>query len=252
LLDRCIREHIDSDWRHLDYAPVGNFYRARWCRGSGASPDCRFAGGNASDRDQNQVELGTLHHDLPQVFGLTLNARWVPPAAGWGSTFWYASGGKSILGEGFGISFHRFDEPGGEPHLQLDLGDTVAYQVQQTTVRLRSTASLEADLASYLEGPEALRDRGLERSAALAAEVEATIAEHGAETCDYGPYRGDGIPPECLRRPLTAAEEALAAAAAREHFAAQQTALRDHHRELWAALLQAFPLDRCWDKAAPR
>ena len=58
--------------------------------------------------------------------------------------------------------------------------------------------------------------------------------------------QGKGIEPPCTPRSLTPDEEAAELARAAAHFDAQQALLRENYREMYAALMQAFPLDRCW------
>jgi len=69
---------------------------------------------------------------------------------------------------------------------------------------------------------------------------------HQVTACDRGPYEGKGIEPPCTPCPLTPEEEAAELARAAAHFAEQQRLLRENYREMYVALMQAFPLDRCW------
>ncbi|HEU5059352.1 MAG TPA: hypothetical protein VFU21_22620, partial [Kofleriaceae bacterium] len=83
-LEACVRG-TRTDWRHLPYQEIGNFFTARWCAGRGARDDCQWASGSAEKRDQHVVELHTLTHRLPDAFGLGLLAARVPAATGWGA-----------------------------------------------------------------------------------------------------------------------------------------------------------------------
>ena len=245
-LDRCMRDMAGPGWTYMSYQPLGNFYEARWCSGAGARRDCVLAASSADNRDQHVVELDTLFYDLPQVFGLEVSARWVPPAQGWGAHFYFSEGGQSVLGEGFGLDFSFYAAPTGAPQSRLHLGSSYSYPIYEMQVNYLSSQPLREDLASYIASPEAMRERGLEQMDAVLNQVEDKLRLHQVTRCEYGPYKGDGIPPVCNPRPLTPTEEQASLATARADWANQKQLLNDNYRELYATLLKAFPLDRCW------
>jgi hypothetical protein len=247
-LDRCTRDiALANGWRHLPYQQIGNFLEARWCGGAGARDDCQIAAGTADQRDQRVVTLSTLFYpnELPTVFGMSFSARMVPPRAGWGAQCWYSEGGRSVLGEGFDLQFAFYESTPVAPVQSLNLNAVPQYKVGETIVSLPRPASLRDEFGRYLASAESMRDRGLEQLAALAAQVERTIATHTAQICEYGPARGS-LPPECTLRPLTPAEEHAALQEAQAAFAAREKLLREHYKEMYVALIEAFPLDRCW------
>jgi hypothetical protein len=247
-LDRCAREIAQAGgWCHLSYQQIGNFLEARWCGGAGARDDCQIAAGTADQRDQRVVSLSTLFYpnELPKVFGMSFSARMVPPRAGWGAQCWYSEGGRSVLGEGFDLQFAFYESTPIAPAQSLNLNAAPQYKVAETTVALPRPASLRAEFGRYLASAESMRDRGLEQLAALAEQVERTITAHAAQICEYGPSQGS-LPPECTLRPLTPAEERAALDEAQAVFAAREQLLRERYKEMYAALLEAFPLDRCW------
>ena len=247
-LDRCAREQAQAGgWRHLPYQQIGNFLEARWCGGAGARDDCQIAAGTADQRDQRVVTLSTLFYptQLPSVFGMSFSARMVPPRAGWGAQCWYSEGGRSVLGEGFDLQFALYDTAQTAPVRSLNLSYVPQYKVGETIVTLPRAASLRDEFGRYLASAESMRDRGLEQIAALAVQVERTITTHAAQTCEYGPSQGS-LPPECTLRPLTPAEERAALDEARTVFAAREQLLREHYQEMYARLIEAFPLDKCW------
>lgn len=90
-----------------------------------------------------------------------------------------------------------------------------------------------------------MRDRGLVQIQALAQKANTTINAHQANTCDLGPYVGNGIPPACTPRLLTANEEADELARANAYFAEQEQLLREHYQEMYAAWMAAFLFDQC-------
>ncbi len=247
-LDACIANLVDESWQRRPYELIGNFYEAAWCRGNGARSDCQITSGSRDDRDQHTIHLYTLFYpqSYPQVFGLGLNALWVPATPGWGAQFYFSEGGQSTVGEGFGLTFLLYSQPSGPPQTMVTLGDTYQYKVQETMVNHATGLPLREHLALYLASPEALRENGLAQFQAIAVQVEQTITLHQAQACEYGEPPGGGIPPPCTLRPLTAAEEADELAKAQAHFAGQQHLLDEQYQVMYQALMTAFPLDQCW------
>ena len=124
---------------------------------------------------------------------------------------------------------------------------SLTYRSFETGVSLPPVAlSAREKLALYLVSPEALRDAGQAQIQALAARVDEALRTHQVTACDRGPYEGNGIEPPCTPRPLTPEEEAAELARAAAYFDEQQRLLRENYREMYAVLMQAFPLDRCW------
>jgi hypothetical protein len=247
-LDQCAGQIARAGgWRYLPYQQIGNFLEAKWCSGAGARDDCQIAASTADQRDQHVISLATLFYpaEFPRVFGMRFAARRVPPQSGWGAQCWFSEGGRTILGEGFELQFALYDSAQAAPAQSLSLSAAPQYRVGETTIALPQPASLRAEFGRYLASADSMRDRGLEQLAALAEQVERTIAAHAIETCEYGPPRGS-LPPECTLRPLTAAEERAALDEARMVFAARAKLLRERYKEMYAALKETFPLDQCW------
>jgi len=243
-LDACIRR-TRSDWRHIPYQEIGNFFSAKWCAGAGARDDCQWAAGSADQRDQHVVELHTLFHRLPDAFGVGLLAATVPASTGWGAQITFVEGAKGIEGESLHLDLRRYDAADGPPALAVHLGSTLAYKVHETEIIAPGNLPPREVLAQLTSSPEAMRDRGLAHLDTLAVRVEGAIAAGIPTICQRGPYQGNGIPPACNPRPLTAAETRAARAAADAHLREQKAALTGAYREMHAALLAAFPLDRC-------
>jgi hypothetical protein len=248
-LDACIQEIADNGWRTTGYRLIGNFYTSRWCRGDGARDDCQIASSTRNNRDQHVIELETFFYpsDYPQVFGLNLAALWVPERDGWGASFYFSEGGGSFHGEGVGINFSLYETGHHEPSARVSVIGRLTYGPLETGIRLPPKGlSAREELALYLASPEALRDEGLAQIQALAARVDEALRTHQVTACDRGPYQGDGIEPPCTPRPLTPDEEATELARAEAYFDEQQRLLRENYREMYAALMRAFPLDQCW------
>lgn len=250
-LDRCIKDVADDSWQTTYYQLVGNFYRSHWCRGAGARYDCQIAYSTLDNRDQHVIELSTLFYiqTYPEVFGLVFQSLWVPKSTGWGVSYYFAESGDRVVGEGWGVTFNKYVTPTGPPEATVNLGWNYSYTIlgpNRTIFEYPSDLPLRDDLALYLSSPEAMRDRGLIQSQALAQKVSTAIHAHEVNTCDLGPYLGNGIPPACTPRLLTPSEEAAELARAEAYFAVQEQLLRDYYQEMYAAWMRAFPLDSCW------
>jgi hypothetical protein len=251
-LDRCIQDIVDDTWQEIPYHLGGNFHKSRWCRGTGTRNECQIASGSRDNRDQQIFNLYTLFysHSYPEVFGLGFHLRWVPESTGWGVSFGFDENGGSVVGEGWGVNFYEYVNPTGAPEATVHLGSGYSYTIfgsnTETHFRQFSDLPLREDLAIYLSGSEAMRDRGLAQNQALAQKVITAINTHQVNTCDLGPYLGDGIPPQCTPRPLTPEEEAEELVRAEAYFAEQELLLRNHHREMYNAWMITFPFDECW------
>jgi hypothetical protein len=251
-LDRCIQGIVDDTWQEKPYYSGGNFYESRWCRGTGTRNECQIASGSSDNRDQQAFILYTLFYSqyYPEVFGLGFYLRWVPESTGWGVSFGFDENGGSVVGEGWGVIFNEYVNPTGPPEATVYLNSTYSYTIygpeNGTHFRQFSDLPLREDLAIYLSGSEAMRDRGLAQNQALAQKVFTAINAHQVNTCDRGPYLGGGIPPQCTPRPLSPEEETEELARAEAYFTEQEQLLRNHHREMYNAWVTTFPFDECW------
>jgi hypothetical protein len=246
-LAHCIPEWVDGDeWVYLPYETIGNFYRARWCRG--LDERCILASGNADVRGQQIVELDTHFYPnaFPETFGLGLRARYVPEDQGWGASFWFSEESTGIVGEGWSVGFPYYSSSSGSPDFSLRDGHTFAYEVFETRVWWTSDLSPREDLALSLASAEALRDRALLKLGALEERVRALIESHGATTCDYGEPDRSNLPPICTPRPLSPEEEAAALAEAEVYFEEQRALWNEHYEEVYAVWFRTFPFDTCW------
>jgi hypothetical protein len=246
-LDSCTREVAQPSWEHQPYEIIGSFYEARWCSDSSA---CKLEIEQASATEQHSIALSTYHYtnQFPSVHGIGISAGYAPANNGWGALFYFSEGGGSLVAEQFSLQFHRYDAPSTPPSAEVLLGNGYAYQVDETYLAISANLPLRAELALYLESAEAMQQKGLAKLNELAAIVEVTIRSRKVEHCDYGTPTTPDVPPPCNPRPLTPVEEQAALSEAQKHFAEQKQLLTDNYREMYAALLRAFPLDRCWAK----
>jgi hypothetical protein len=228
-------------WRHRPLTLVGNFVEEHWCGPAVSAPACDGGGVvNQERRGDAWFRLGVLHYpkDWPSVFGLVYAAGVWPKDRPWGLAFSLAVDGRTVVGEHLGALFLRFD--GERVADRVPLGDGYAYRVEETTFRVRGEAPL-AELARLRASPSALQARATERLDALLAEVRRGLAAHEATKCVYGPYRNDGIPPECTPTPLTAEEEAAWAERAAREIGRQRALVAENAAEMHALLTALVP-----------
>lgn len=252
-LDICARAEAGPDWTTRPYARIGNFVSARWCGPGVPAGDCE-AGRETQPGGKvlRTISLSTLFYPSApdNVFGLDFSARYVPGGSGWEADVSYAEGGRTVLGDGFQIAFRAV--PYASDSLRPDskrgvaLGSRISYPVANSTLEYASPSAQAADFARYIAGPDSLRDAGLALLVGLRSRVEQAVQAHEVRRCVYGASPGGGMPPPCNPRPLTDAEEQAELSGARAWFAAQSALLRDNAAPMHAALLQAFPFDRCW------
>ncbi len=251
-LDRCVKDLASAnDWKFIPYTQYGNSFEAYWCSGRGARPDCQIAGYNSQYSDQRAVNLWTLFYpqEFPRVFSVGISALNNPPGEGWSAVFFYFENGKTILGDGLHFEFYHYPAADRPPdgHVFLDLPYTYSIHIlREPLILLGPELPLSQELPRFTTSPEALRDHGLEILDQAAQQAEYAILSHTRTTCDYGASPGHGLPPPCTPRSLSTQEERETIANLQADFAAQQQALREDYQEMYTALMQVLPLDRCW------
>ncbi len=253
-LAACAEATVGGGGHATPWISQGNFVQKSWCAGQGARERCVIAEASEDDRDQHAVELSTLHYgDASPYFGINLSALWVPPSDGWSASFSFSENGKGVEGEGFGLVFSLYRASSGRfaadraPVDSLRLGRPYEYVVFENAKPpyVAPTVPLRDDLARFVQSAESMRDAGSALLEKTRSDTARFLASHAAKVRVDGPYRGGGIPPAFTLRDATPAEEAAELAKANAHFDHDEALLRDHYREMYAALLKAFPVDRC-------
>lgn len=251
-LDACIAKLTEWEgWRSSGYRLVGNFHEAAWCKGAGAPNDCQTSSANAGRRDQHVIDLSTsfFPQRYPQVFGLSLSARWVPEGQNeWSVSFYFSEDADGILGEGAGINFQRYVPNQSEPIEQISVLGGLNYLLSETRLSVTdpNPILIRENLNRVLASPEALRDSGLDLYSRLGAEVDDAIRTNRLVACDRDEYQGNGIQPICTPRALNQQERESEQARASTYFATSKHLLEEHYQEFYDLLFKAFPLDRCW------
>lgn len=233
-----------QEWRHYPLREIGNFIEEDWCRGV-HSRGC--SGGTfKSERGDEWYQVSTLHYDsrFPEVFGIGVEAGQLPRDGDWGVSFSYWARGEGIVGDGVRVTFHRFE--GTEIVESVSLGDFYRAEIEETSVSVVAPGTQDAVLARLVRSPASLQAEAAGRYGELLALVGQHLDAGLARKCVYGPYEGDGIPPECTRTPLTPQEQDAARAAAEAKLGGQIAAVEQNAERFHRLLTELMVFDRCW------
>ncbi len=224
-------------WRAEPMEIHGNFISASWCTWKGSCSSPR----NRDEPGARWANVGTLHYPRHraapiEVFGVQVSTG-RREASGWSVSVSASSNGARILGDHAFVTVHRHGDASSKLTMGLSYGWKVAEQDFSHRVAMEPWAWLDRVRAS----PEALRSEGLEGWTALHGTVVAALEAGEVRKCVYGPYEGDGIPPECVERvPLSSEEVALELDRVDERLAAVEATLVDP-APIHAALLEVAP-----------
>lgn len=248
---RALREWLATrshNWRHKPLEIIGNFIEERWCGPTVSEPACE--GGavvNETARGTAWRTISTLHYsqDWPAVFGLHLSLGDVPQrgAGDLGVRFFLAENGAGIIGTGMSVSFVLLGADEKVPEV-LTLGATQAYQSStMNELQVEAPGSWQEELRRLTASPASLRETALVRLAALEARVKKAFAVGEIQGYDEGPYKGDGIPPLRLPRPLRPDERAAEEKRAAIELGRRRAFVEKHFAAMHARLSQVVPLD---------
>ncbi len=182
------------------------------------------------------------------VFGLGLALGDNPAGPGVAVHLSLTRGGRTVVGDGFGLTCVVFPEGGGPP-ARAWLGDAVAIDVREHRVRLAAPGGWRAELERLAASPASFAEVAAGRHDALAREVARALDAGEVQGWDEGPYLGDGAPPERTPRALRPDERAAARAAAEAELARRRALLVDHADALWRALHERLPVRLLLDGA---
>lgn len=233
-----------AGWEVFGLRKIGNFVQQDWCTGSRASLGCS---GGAFRRSPNRqwAHVGTLHYPQgwPTVFGVAIGAGNVPENA-WGVSASTSTNGKSILGDGTHVSFFWH----GDETKSVHLGDRYGWEIAEESFGTVAGEPLEV-LTRLRASPISLRDEGIARVQELRDAIHKEL-DAGVKRCVYGEYKGDGIPPECVRKePLSPTEVEAERAKIDAELERVRGLLKAHHVEFHRLLIELLP-DECLSATA--
>ncbi len=240
----CFARYGD-DWTAYPLRRFGNFVNVEWCRGEGSNINC--AGGNTrTTPGAGWGSVSVLHYerDWPAVYGLSFTAGQIPKTEGIAASVSWARGGQSVLGDSSHVGFQEVK--GGAVVGKLSLGMSQSFTVGEDAISSQTTGTASEFYQRLTVSPESLRKEAAAQLDGLEAAVEAALAADTPRKCVFGPYKGGGIPPECIRKdPLDATEKAEARSQLGELLTSQRALLDQHAGAMHAALLELMPA-ACW------
>lgn len=215
-------------WQHSPRRLRGNFIAEEW---------------TAGDRS---YKLNTLHYRLPRVFGLSLTAR------SEGVDFYYAEGGKTILGSSCHLRFRHgdLDIPVVAPYFRLP--DEFEFKGRDT-ISVTPELPIDQELALLLASPTSLKERTEKRYQLLIALLDQALADDRIQKPLYGEYEGRGIPPPVIgfQSPSPTRKKQLRAQLKRQ-VDAWQTALDTDADAFYRLALELLPFHKLWPAALVR
>lgn len=221
----------------------GNFIRSSWCTWSGS---CSAS----QERDTvgaRWASVGTLHYPRrgPEAGSRAVDAFGVQvtsgrrDADGYSVSVTASSNGKGVLGD---HAFVRFSHA-----VDKDASFSIGLQYEWTIAEQTLRHSIGGDpwrwLAAVRTSPAALKEDALGGWMALHGKVVAALNGDEIKKCVYGPYGGDGIPPECVEQVPLSDEEKLAERKRIDDRLSSIQAAMANADTLHARLLQVAPTD---------
>lgn len=233
-----------SGWQRFQMSEAGP---ARWCTGRGSRVGCSLDPQWDWERDQRGVQLRLLTDERLRVSGLIIEAMSVPEDAGWGARLVY---GDPLRLGAYELTFNLFAHGRNAPISTLPLGSTLAWPVRWEgetveTFRVDVAGTGREQLARVAGSPDALRDQFGSAASALREKVHAGLAGLGAKK-PVCPSRGRYTMAQCRFELFTERDQAWLAATADKEIGRWMEVLEGQAPALRAALLWAYPLDRCW------
>ena len=198
------------------------------------------------------ITVGTLFYpkSWPGVFGVEYRVGDLEPP--WGVRVHLNLRGRTVTGSSFAFQFLGY-ENGAVAH-RLEVPDTWSYRVDQTTFSVplagfpssedeaeARALAVEAEIGRLCASPASFKDTVLQRIEDLEREVERGLDAHEARKCEYGEYKGGGVPPACTLVPLTMEEEVLWASRVRQELEQMRALVRAHGAALHARLQALLP-----------
>jgi len=228
--DAKARELAPSSWFHVPYTPRGNYIKAAWSTHVREKGQIGWLRQLPPAGEARFISVGTLcYPQSPRaVFGIELEAEYVPAGSGWAARVSYHDdAGARIYGRSASVIFYHRGQ-------NYDDGIIITLPPDKIPQTLATAESLRDFAIARIEEQRKTYE---ERLAADALRH----TEH-----DLKQYRGDGIPPPTISRLYTAAEKQKLQSERRAKDEATIEALREHGQEMYDAMTRAFPLHECW------
>lgn len=235
-----------EDWTAYPLRRFGNFVNVEWCRGAGSNINC--GGGNtrtAPGAGWGAVSVLHYERDWPEVYGLSFTTGQIPQEEGIAASLSWTRGGQSVVGDSSRVTFQEVVS--GALVSKLSLGMNQYFDVGEEGVSSEISGTASEFYQRLVASPESLRKEATAQLDGLEAAVDAALAADTPRKCVSGPYKGGGIPPECIRKdPLDADEKEEARLRLGQILAIQRALIDQHSDAMHAALLELMPA-ACWE-----
>jgi hypothetical protein len=228
--DAKARELAGPTWYHVPYTQRGNYVKAGWSTHTRDQGRIGWVWQRPPAGDAQFISVGTLcYPQSPRaVFGIELEAEYVPAGNGWAAR----------------VSYH--DDAGARIY---DLAASVIFYRRGQDYDDGIIVTLPPDnIPTTLATPESLRDFAIARIEEQREKFEEALASDKLRHTEHDmkQYGGGGIPPPKISRLYTAAEKQKLISERRTKNEAKIKALRDDCPQMHEALARAFPLQECW------
>ncbi|MBL4636642.1 MAG: hypothetical protein JKY56_22520 [Kofleriaceae bacterium] len=246
-LEACFVRY-GQDWTAYPRRRFGNFVNIEWCRGQGSHINC--AGGNtrkAPGAGWSSLEVLQYERTWPQVFGLSFTTGQIPEQEGIAVAFAWTQDGQSVIGDHMSATFQGVQD--GKIVSKLTFAMAQGFALGENGVE-SPTKGTAADLYKRLTAsPASLRAEATRQIDGLERAVEEALVADTPRKCVYGPYKGGGIPPRCIRKvPLDDMEKAEARELLERTLAPRRKLVAEHADAMHAGLLALLPAE-CWTPA---
>ncbi len=243
-LEACFVRY-GEDWTAYPRRRFGNFVNIEWCRGQGSHLNC--AGGNTRKvpgAGWTSLEALQYERSWPQVFGLSFTTGQIPEQEGIAVAFAWTQDGQSVIGDHISATFQEVQDGKIVSKLTLSMGQGFALGEKRVESTTKGTA---AELYYRLTAsPATLRAEATRQLDGLESVVEEALVADMPRKCVYGPYKGGGIPPRCIKKvALDESEKTEARELLERILAPQRKLIAEHADAMHAGLLELLPAE-CW------
>ncbi len=235
-------------WRHDPLGKVGSSLVETWYQGH--NPSSIISSWFMSQPGNRWYELATFHYRLPHVFGVNFLAGFNPEKDGWGVRFYYAKGGKKLLGDSCSLDFPFFRD-GRESfkisfikyYVTLPSNYILSNSYRSRQFLLKTGNTHLEELQLLINSPDSLKKRGIKQYSELKKQLHQNILDHKIRKIVFGKYKGGGIPPENWPVDLTPQEEDKLSEWVDSEIKKTIDSIKLYYRVFYGNLIDLFPFE---------
>lgn len=216
----------------------------------------------------HRITVEVVSVPFPQAKSTGVTVQFVSPNPNdWSLTLTYHEGIQNVVGQNWLCTLYRWDLANYGKVVPFNPAENRTdsirlpmrgYQVRdswvETTTGLASNRTILEDFLSYARSANDMRDAYLADLKLLEERTYPVIQQHKARkrVLKPRPPYDDRPSPKQELEPLTAEEETAELEKAKTYFAVQRRLMIDQHKEIYAAMQKAFPLDVAWPELKER